>query len=100
MFQIGDVLQNRYQVLAEIKSGGMGTIYQAHDRRLNTHCALKHAIVATPDERAQFAQEAQLLAWLSHPVLPKVTDHFDERGEQFLVMELVSGDDLGADAMI
>jgi serine/threonine protein kinase len=91
---IGAILQNRYEVTGMIKSGGMGAIYEVYDRRLGMGYALKEAFVQTSGECALFAQEAQLLARLSHPVLPKVIDHFVEHGQHFLVMELVPGDDL------
>lgn len=94
MVAIGDVLQNRYDVIAVIKVGGMGAIYEVRDRRLGTRHALKEAFVTSREERAQFEHEARLLARLSHPALPRVSDHFSERGGQFLVMELVRGDDL------
>ncbi len=41
-----------------------------------------------------FEREAKTLARLRHPVLPKVSDHFAENGEQYLVMEHIAGDDL------
>src|SRR5436305_3574392 len=44
--------------------------------------------------RKAFEREARLLAHLRHPALPKVTDHFEEDGGQFIVMEFISGDDL------
>src|SRR5262245_27789121 len=94
MLTIGDILQNRYQVIGTIKAGGMGAVYEVFDRRLNTTFALKEAFITTSEERALFEQEAQLLARLNHPTLPRVIDHFSERGGQFLVMELVPGDDL------
>src|SRR4051812_40199474 len=94
MITIGTILQNRYEVTGMIKSGGMGAIYEVFDRRLGMGYALKEAFVQTSGEHALFAQEAQLLARLSHPVLPKVIDHFVEQGQHFLVMELVPGDDL------
>ncbi|MGE3468264.1 MAG: protein kinase, partial [Pyrinomonadaceae bacterium] len=43
---------------------------------------------------AAFEREARILARLRHPVLPKVIDHFVENGDQYLVMEHISGDDL------
>ena len=41
-----------------------------------------------------FEREAKTLARLRHPVLPKVSDHFTEDGNQYLVMDHISGDDL------
>jgi serine/threonine protein kinase/SH3-like domain-containing protein len=94
MLTIGTVLQHRYQVTAPIKTGGMGAVYEVFDQRLRATFALKEAFVQNAEERAQFEHEAQLLAQLDHAVLPRVLDHFSERGGQFLVMERVLGDDL------
>lgn len=95
MLNIGDTLQqNRYRVNKQLGAGGMATVYEVFDRRLRTKFALKGAFGQTPEERVQFEHEAQLLAQLDHPVLPRIVDHFSERGAQFLVMELVPGDDL------
>jgi len=43
-----------------------------------------------------FEREARLLASLRHPTLPRVSDHFVASEGQFLVMEYIAGDDLGA----
>jgi serine/threonine protein kinase len=95
MVNIGDILQQgRYRVNRQLGAGGMATIYEVFDRRLQTRFALKEAAVRNAEEQAQFEREAQLLARLDHPALPGVVDHFGERGAQFLVMELVPGDDL------
>jgi serine/threonine protein kinase len=94
MLNIGEILQNRYQVVDTVKSGGMGAVYKVFDQRLRTHFALKEAFVYSAAERRQFEHEAQMLAQLDHPVLPHVVDHFAERGGQFLVMEFIAGDDL------
>ncbi len=73
----------------------MGEVYLAVDQRLGSAVALKRTVF-TEDEtlRAAFEREAKILGRLRHPVLPKVSDHFSENGDQFLVMEHISGDDL------
>ncbi|NJK80425.1 MAG: protein kinase [Chloroflexaceae bacterium] len=90
------LLQNRYRVLRPVGRGGMGTVYEAVDLRLNATVALKETLLTDPASRRAFEREAQLLARLRHPVLPKVIDHFSEDERQFLVMEFISGDDLAA----
>ncbi len=76
--------------------GGMGAVYQASDMRLAGHVvAIKENFETTSAAQAQFQTEANLLANLQHPMLPRVTDHFIEpSGRQYLVMDYVEGEDL------
>lgn len=95
MLNVGDRLQQgRYQVNRHLGAGGMATVYEVFDERLQTTFALKAALLRSSAEQALFMHEALLLAQLSHPSLPKVIDTFREGGLHFLVMELVPGDDL------
>lgn len=89
------LLQNRYLIEHLIGKGGMGEVYLAVDKRLGHKVALKRTFF-TDDEilAAAFEREARTLASLRHPVLPKVSDHFTENGEQYLVMEFIDGEDL------
>lgn len=96
------VLQGRYELRRRLGAGGMGSVYLATDRRLSTaQWAVKEmsdTAITSPLERQQaqaaFQQEAELLARLSHPSLPRVTDHFEENGRHYLVMEFVPGENL------
>lgn len=73
----------------------MGEVYLAVDQRLGSAVALKRTFFTEDNTlAAAFEREARILARLRHPVLPKVIDHFVEGGDQFLVMEHISGDDL------
>ena len=90
------ILQNRYRVIRQLGSGGMGTVYEARALRLNTTVAVKETHFTDERLRKQFEREAQLLAGLRHPVLPRVIDHFDEGDGLYLVMDFIAGDDLGA----
>ena len=98
----GDILNQRYRVLGTQGKGGMGTIYLAEDLRLEgRQCALKQVSGdprATPETqrqaRAQFYQEASVLARLDHPALPKVSDFFSLGDTEVLVMDYVAGVDL------
>lgn len=90
----GTILQNRYQILRELGAGGMGAVYEAIDQRLDARVAIKQTFSADERLRRQFEQEAQLLAQLNHPSLPRVSDYFIEDGRAFLVMQFISGDDL------
>lgn len=72
----------------------MGAVYQAMDENLNCVVAVKETFAKTEEHRRAFRREAELLANLNHPTLPKVMDHFTQGEEQFLVMQFVSGHDL------
>jgi serine/threonine protein kinase len=88
------VLQGRYKIVRQLGQGGMGTVYEALDERLDTTVALKETVFGEERLRKQFEREARLLARLHHPALPRVSDHFSEGEGQFLVMQYVPGDDL------
>ncbi|MBC8074438.1 MAG: protein kinase, partial [Chloroflexales bacterium] len=96
MLPINTLLQARYEIIEQIGRGGMGAVYKATDTRLRSIVALKQTLVEGEALRRAFEREAQLLAGLRHPTLPRVSDHFIEGSGQFLVMEFIPGDDLGA----
>ncbi len=96
------ILRNRYQITKIVGHGGMGSIYQAEDLRLPGRlCAIKEvqpdpntAPEIQEQARQQFLQEASILARLDHPNLPKVSDFFNYRDRDYLVMDFVPGRDL------
>lgn len=92
----GQRLNRRYDVVEPLSRGGMGAIYHATDKRLGVAVAIKENCVSDPKMRAAFKREAQLLANLRHPSLPRCTDFLEVDGGQFLVMEFIEGDDLAA----
>lgn len=89
------LIQSRYLVVHLIGKGGMGEVYLAVDQRLGSAVALKRTYFAGDEMLGNaFEREARTLARMRHPVLPKVSDHFGEGEEQYLVMEHIAGDDL------
>jgi len=96
MLAPGTVLQDRYRIVAQIGKGGMGAVYHARDLRLRNDVALKETLFSDDAYRRAFEREAQTLARLRHQALPRVIDHFAEGNGQFLVMEYIGGEDLGA----
>jgi len=89
------LIQNRYLIVHLIGKGGMGEVYLAVDQRLGSAVALKRTFFAGDEMLSTaFEREARILARMRHPVLPKVSDHFSEGEEQYLVMEHIAGDDL------
>ncbi len=91
------VISSRYQVLAKLGEGGMGTVYQAQDRMTGQTVALKrmlgqrHKLKATPQsDAAVLAQEFKFLASLRHPHIISVLDYgVDGLGQPFYTMTLV-----------
>lgn len=95
MLSPNSVLQNRYLIVRELGHGGMGTVYEAIDQRVNSIVAVKETFAARDGEAHKaFQREAKLLANLRHPALPKVMDFFSENDGDFLVMEFIPGYDL------
>lgn len=93
----GTSLNNwRYTVKNLLGQGGMGAVYLAEDLNLQGRLvAVKENLDTTSEAQQQFQFEAQILANLQHPNLPRVSDCFIEpSGKQYLVMDFVKGDDL------
>lgn len=102
LLKSGAILKDRYKIIRFINQGGMGNIFQAEDLRLDGRlCAVKEVRLdpSLPKDtlaqtREQFQNEANVLARLDHPNLPKVSDIFSEGQSDFLVMDFVPGKDL------
>jgi serine/threonine-protein kinase len=91
---IGRVLDGRYRVGSRIARGGMATVYEATDLRLDRVCALKimHSGLGDDDDFAgRFVREAHSAARLSHPNVVSVFDQGDDDGTLFLAMEYIPG---------
>jgi beta-lactam-binding protein with PASTA domain/serine/threonine protein kinase len=91
---IGRVLDGRYRVGPRIARGGMATVYEATDLRLDRVCALKIMHSGLGDDHdfaSRFVREARAAARLSHPNVVGVYDQGDDDGTLFLAMELVRG---------
>ena len=91
---VGRVLDGRYRVGARLARGGMATVYEAHDNRLDRTIAVKvmHASLADDEEFvSRFIREAHSAARLSHPNVVAVYDQGADDGHVFLAMELVRG---------
>src|SRR5688572_30362869 len=98
----GRTLVDRYRIDAVVGRGGMGAVYRAHDLRLGREVAVKVITVAAGDAdghrrlRARFLREARAAAGLHHPNVVQVYDYGEDPtlGLDFLVMELLRGEDL------
>ena len=95
------VVQDRYEVVRSIKSGGMGAVYEAIDLKLaSTPCAIKEILCSalqSADAKyvlQSFESEMRSLANLDHPNIPRVRDYFDIEGRRYIVLDLVQGQGL------
>jgi|GEM_PF-1085599 len=95
----GEVLDNRYRIISMIGTGGMGTVYEAEHLVLLNRVAIKIMRAEFVSDRAvtaRFEQEARACAGLTHPNLVSVYDcGSTNSGEPYLVMEFLSGLNLG-----
>jgi serine/threonine protein kinase len=97
------VLMGRYRVHGVLGGGGMGTVYQARDENFpnaRRMVAIKEMLTLATDEALRsstlktFQREANILATLSHPAIPKIFDFFVQNDRAYLVMEYINGSDL------
>ena len=98
---IGRLISARYRLIAPLGEGGMATIWRAVDEQLDREVAVKllrPQFSADPGFAARFKQEARSAGGLSHPNIVSVYDYGTDGadGEQYIVMELVEGQDLSA----
>lgn len=93
----GELIDGRYQLIRQMASGGMATIYEAVDTRLDRRVAVKimHPHLAQDEQFVErFIREAKASAALSHPNIVSVQDQgWNQNGTPavFLVMEMVEG---------
>lgn len=101
--QSGTTLVNRYSIQDVIGVGGMGSVYRARDLHFPNVVklvAVKEMIIMAPDPLVRqtivqnFEREANLLATLNHPSIPRIYDYFSHDDRSYLVLEFIHGKDL------
>jgi serine/threonine-protein kinase len=97
---VGQSLAGRYAVLELIGKGGMSVVYRARHELLKKVVAikvLKEALAANKESLTRFHREAMAAANIGDPHIVDITDYgFTERGDAFIVMEALEGQDLRA----
>lgn len=101
MNQEGRVIAGRYRLIGPVGEGGMATLWRAMDEQLEREVAVKilrPQFGADPGFSTRFRNEARSAGSLSHPNVVQVYDFGTdaEAGDQYIVMQLVEGDDLAA----
>ena len=91
---IGKMLDNRYEILEKIGTGGMANVYKAKCHLLNRLVAvkiLKNDLAQNEEFRRRFNAESQAVAQLSHPNIVSVYDVSRGGDTEYIVMELIDG---------
>jgi CheY-like chemotaxis protein len=95
--KVGDVLDNRYEILERIGKGGQGAVFRAHDRRLEEEVALK-ILILNPELAEElletFLREVKLSRKVAHQNVVRVHDVGQSGGVHYITMEFVNGTDL------
>ena len=94
MLRPGTILDDRYEIIDVVGTGGMSTVYRAKDERLKRFVAikvLKSDYSSDQNFVSKFRAEAQSSAGLTHPNIVSVYDVCEDDGRYFIVMELVEG---------
>ncbi|GAB4429896.1 MAG: PQQ-binding-like beta-propeller repeat protein [Anaerolineales bacterium] len=103
--EAGVTLVNRYLIQEVIGVGGMGSVYRARDLHFPNVVklvAVKEMVNTAPDAKVRktilqnFEREANILATLTHPSIPRIYDYFSEDDRSYLVLEYVHGQDIEA----
>ena len=91
---VGKILNERYEILEVVGSGGMATVYKAECKLLNRYVAvkvLKDSLRYDLDLKEKFNREAQAAAKLSHNNIVSIFDVGEIDGLNYIVMELIEG---------
>jgi len=95
---VGTILADRYQIIERIAEGGMGTVYLAEHITIHRRLAVKVLspdLGNSPDIAQRFLREAQASSMIQHEHIVDIIDFgYTERGQAFLAMELLEGEDL------
>ncbi len=94
---VGELIAERYELEELVGTGGMSSVYRAHDKLLERDVALKvlhERFGDDGDHVERFRHEARAVAQLSHPNIVTVIDRGEQDGRQFIVFEYVPGENL------
>jgi serine/threonine-protein kinase len=86
---------DRYELLAQIGQGGMGTVFQARDKRLGRVVALKFILGTHPNLVMRLLQEARAQARIDHPNICHVYEVGEVDRRAYIAMQFVAGEQLG-----
>jgi serine/threonine-protein kinase len=94
---VGELIAGRYELEELVGTGGMSSVYRAHDRLLERNVALKilhEQFTGDGDHVERFRREARAVAQLAHPNIVTVIDRGEQDSRQFIVFEYIPGANL------
>jgi serine/threonine-protein kinase len=92
------LVAGRFRLVGELRRGGMGSVWLAHNIALDVPCAVKFiegTMADDPTMRARFEREAKAAAQLRSPHVVQIYDHGIWEDKPYIAMELLEGEDLG-----
>lgn len=95
----GRVVAGKYRLDSELATGGMGALWVAFDRKLRRKVAIKFInkeLAELAEAGIRFEREARAAAQIRSPHVIQTYDYGIDRGNAYMVMELLEGEDLGA----
>ncbi|MCJ7582131.1 MAG: protein kinase, partial [Candidatus Aminicenantes bacterium] len=93
----GSVFAGRYEIIEELGKGGMGKVYRVDDKKIKEEVALKlikSEIASDNKTLERFSNELKMARKISHKNVGRMYDINEEKGNHFITMEYVSGQDL------
>ena len=99
MANIGQIIENKYEILKRIGKGGMSEVYLAMDRNRNKQWAVKEIKKKARDKNNEVViqsaiAEANMMKKLDHPCLPRIVDIIDRKNVIYVVMDYIEGEPL------
>lgn len=95
MLQVGQLFDEKYEIIKVLGSGGMGTVYLARNIKLNNLWAVKE-VSKTNDQKVDLLAEPNILKKLSHPSLPRIFDIIEDENSIFIIIDYMEGTSLEA----
>ena len=101
MAKQGEIIDGKYEILAEIGRGGMSVVYLARNKNLNQQWAIKEVFRNARDQNHEEVvqsaiAEATMMKNLDHPLLPRIVDIIENSDTIYIIMDLIEGRTLQA----
>lgn len=95
MNNLGLILKDRYELIAELGKGGMSSVFLAKDKNLDSYWAVKQVVNDSNVDIEAFKKEVELLSSLNHSDIPRIVDRIEVDNYFYVVMDFIDGTSLG-----